>query len=42
MRLLPIFLDLSGRELVLVGASPALENKLRLLRAAAEAEAEVA
>ena len=34
MRFLPIFLDLSGREVVLVGSSPALENKFRLVRAA--------
>ncbi len=34
MRFLPVFLDLAGREVVLVGASEAIENKLRLVRAA--------
>jgi uroporphyrin-III C-methyltransferase/precorrin-2 dehydrogenase/sirohydrochlorin ferrochelatase len=34
VRFLPIFLDLSAREVVLVGSSPALENKFRLVCAA--------
>ena len=34
MRFLPIFLDLAARDVVLVGSSPALENKFRLVRAA--------
>jgi len=35
VRFLPIFLDLSRRHVVLVGASPALDNKVRLVLAAA-------
>lgn len=34
MRFLPLFLDLAGRDAVLVGASEAIENKFRLVRAA--------
>jgi uroporphyrin-III C-methyltransferase/precorrin-2 dehydrogenase/sirohydrochlorin ferrochelatase len=34
VRFFPIFLDLSGREVVLVGTSAGLENKRRLVRAA--------
>jgi uroporphyrin-III C-methyltransferase / precorrin-2 dehydrogenase / sirohydrochlorin ferrochelatase len=34
MRFLPVFLDLAGQEVVLVGSSEAVENKFRLLRAA--------
>jgi uroporphyrin-III C-methyltransferase/precorrin-2 dehydrogenase/sirohydrochlorin ferrochelatase len=34
MRFLPLFLDLAGRDVVLVGSSEAVENKFRLLRTA--------
>jgi uroporphyrin-III C-methyltransferase/precorrin-2 dehydrogenase/sirohydrochlorin ferrochelatase len=34
MRFLPIFMDLAGREVIVTGARPTLENKARLLRAA--------
>jgi uroporphyrin-III C-methyltransferase/precorrin-2 dehydrogenase/sirohydrochlorin ferrochelatase len=34
MRFLPVFLDLAGRDVVLVGASEAIQNKFRLVSAA--------
>jgi uroporphyrin-III C-methyltransferase/precorrin-2 dehydrogenase/sirohydrochlorin ferrochelatase len=34
MRFLPVFLDLAGRDVILVGASEAIQNKCRLLLAA--------
>jgi hypothetical protein len=35
MRFLPVFLDLAGRDVVLVGSSEAIQNKYRLVLAAA-------